>query len=295
MKVDTSADTAINKPEQMPVETQERPGIEKEMSLQPEYIRPGYKGSGKLEGKTALITGGDSGIGRSVAVHFAREGADVAICYLKEEETDAQETKSLVEKEGRKCLLLPGDLRDKEYCKNIVDQTVKEFGKLNVLVNNAGENYYETDFLKLKDEDIEDIFDVNVISMFRVTREALKHLKEGDAIIMNASVNAYKGNEVHVDYSATKGAVISLVRSLAKQLAEKKIRINAVAPGPIWTPLIVSSLPKDKIKEFGKDSALGRAGQPSECGPGFVFLACDDSSYITGQCIHPNGGMIINS
>lgn len=241
------------------------------MQLKPEYIRPNYKGCGKLEGKVALITGGDSGIGRSIAIHYAREGADVAISFLNVEDKDANITKDLVEKEGHKCLLLPGDLKDKSYCNDIVDKTIKEFGKLNILVNNAGMNRLVDDFTQLKDEDIEEVFNVNIMAQFRVTRAALDHMKEGDCIIMNSSVNAYKGNQHFVDYSASKGAIIAFVRSLALQLADKKIRVNAVAPGPIWTPLITTSTPQECIKEFGRETPLKRAGQPSECGPSFVF------------------------
>lgn len=284
-----------SKPESFPPEQQKRPGLESEMEVKPEYIRPNYKGASKLQGRTALITGGDSGIGRSIAIHYAREGCDVAISYLNVEEKDAKITKELVEKEGRRCLLLPGDLRDKSYCNEIVEKTVTEYGRLNILVNNAGTNRTVDDFTQLTDEDIEDVFNVNLLSQFRTTRAALKHLKEGDCIIMNSSVNAYKGNQHFPHYSATKGGIIAMVRSLGLQLASKKIRVNAVAPGPIWTPLITVSTPKESIKEFGRDTPLGRAGQPSECGPCFVFLASEDSSYITGQCLHPNGGMIVGS
>jgi len=287
-----SKPTSFNKEEKQ--DTQ--PGLEHDMDIKPEYIRPGYKGSGKLEGKVALITGGDSGIGRSVAVHFAREGANVAISFLKnQEEKDAEETKELVEKEGKKCLLLPGDLRDKKYCQDIVDQTVKEFGKLNILVNNAAVQEVNKNFEELKDEQIEWTFDVNILSFFRVSRAALKHLQKGDSIINTTSINSYRGHQDLVDYSTTKGAITAFTRSLANQLAEKHIRINAVAPGPIWTPLIVATFDQKKIKEFGQNTPLKRAGQPSECGPAYVFLASDDSTYFTGQCLHPNGGHVVNT
>jgi NAD(P)-dependent dehydrogenase (short-subunit alcohol dehydrogenase family) len=283
-------------PKVFPPEQQEQqPGLEHEMQVKPEYIRQNYKGSDKLINRVALITGGDSGIGRSVAIHFAREGADVAISYVERESKDAEETKKLVEREGRKCLLLPGDLRHKQYCYEIVDKTVKELGKLNVLVLNAAIQHASKNLVDMKDEDIEDTFNVNILSMFRVTKEALKHLKEGDAIICNTSINAYRGNKELVDYTSTKGAILGFSRSMAMQLAEKKIKVNAVAPGPIWTPLIVSSFDKEHVKNFGKDSPLGRAGQPAECGPAFVFLASEDSSYFTGQCLHPNGGYILNT
>lgn len=230
-----------------------------------------------------------------MAVHYAREGCDVAISYVLEEKGDAEDTKKLVEKEGRKCLLLPGDLRDKAYCKDIVKKTVKELGKLNILVNNAAIQIVSKDFQELEDEQMEDTFDVNILSMMRVTRSALKYLTTGDTIICNTSINAFRGNKELIDYSATKGAILAFSRSLAGQLAEKNIRVNCVAPGPIWTPLIVSSFDAEKVKTFGQDTPLKRAGQPSEVGPCFVFLASDDSTYITGQCLHPNGGVVLNT
>jgi NAD(P)-dependent dehydrogenase (short-subunit alcohol dehydrogenase family) len=282
-------------PKTFPPEQQEQPGIEKEMKIKPEFIKPNYKGSQKLQDRVALITGGDSGIGRSVAVHYAREGCDVAICYVSREQVDADETKSLVEKEGRKCLLLEGDLRDKEYCCSIVEDTVKEFGKLNIVVLNAAVQHAGDDLQDVKDEDILDTFNINIISMFRVTKAALKYLHEGDSIICNTSINAFRGNKKLVDYTSTKGAILGFARSMSQQLAEKKIRVNSVAPGPIWTPLIVASFDTEKVKTFGQDSPLRRAGQPSEVGPSFVFLASDDSTYYTGQCLHPNGGYILNT
>lgn len=285
-----------NKPDSFPEQKQEvQPGLEHEMTPKPEFIRPNYRGSGKLEGKVALITGGDSGIGRSVAVHFAREGADVAISYMQNEAKDAEETKQLVEKEGRKCLLLPGDLQDKQYCISIVEDTVKQLGKLNVLVNNAAVQNPVDSLAEIDDEQLEKTFDVNILSFFRVTKAALKHLKEGDTIINTTSINSYRGHKELIDYSSTKGAITGFTRSLAGQLAEKNIRVNAVAPGPIWTPLIVATFPAEKCKKFGKNAPLGRAGQPSECGPAYVFLACEDSSYFTGQCLHPNGGNVVNT
>ena len=273
----------------------QQPGIERQMDFKPEFIRPDYKGSGKLEGKVALITGGDSGIGRSVAIHFAREGADIAISYLTQEQDDAEDAQKLIEKEGRKCLLLPGNLKDKAYCVEIVEKTVAHYGKLNIVVNNAAIQYVFDDFLDVTDEQIEETFDVNIFSYFRVTRAALKHLKEGDSIINTSSINAYRGLACLVDYSATKGAVTAFTRALALQLATKKIRVNAIAPGPIWTPLVVSTYKGDNLENFGTATPLGRAGQPSECGPCYVFLASQDASYITGQCIHPNGGYTLNT
>jgi NAD(P)-dependent dehydrogenase (short-subunit alcohol dehydrogenase family) len=285
-----------NKPTQLPPQEQDQqPGIEQEMTPKPEYIRQGYKGSDKLKDKVALITGGDSGIGRSVAVHFAREGADVAINYLETEAQDAQETQRLVEQEGRRCLLLPGDLRDPQVCTNIVEQTVRELGKLNVLVNNAAEQFPSQDLTEVGDEQWKDTFEVNFFSFVRVTRAAVPHLQEGDSIINTSSINAYRGNQQLVDYTSTKGAITAYTRSIAQQLAEKKIRVNSVAPGPIWTPLIPASFPPEKVEKFGQDTTMKRPGQPSEVGPCYVFLASEDASYITGQALHPNGGEILNT
>ncbi|WP_139924525.1 SDR family oxidoreductase [Hymenobacter sp. DG01] len=285
-----------NKPTTLPPQAQDQqPGIEQEMTPQPEYIRPGYKGSEKLQGKVALITGGDSGIGRAVAVHFAREGADVAFTYLPEEEQDAYETRQLVEAEGRRCLTLSGDLRQPEFCQSIVDQTVQELGQLNILVNNAAEQFVNKNVADIEDEQWLDTFQVNFFSFVRVTRAALAHLKEGDSIINTSSINAYRGNEQLVDYTSTKGAITAYTRSIAQQLAEKKIRVNSVAPGPIWTPLIPATFPAEKVASFGKDTTMKRPGQPSEVAPAYVFLASEDASYITGQAIHPNGGEVLNT
>lgn len=265
------------------------------MTPQPEIIRDNYKGSDKLQGKVALITGGDSGIGRSVAVHFAREGADVAIAYKEEERQDAEDTRRLVEKEGRKCLLLPGDLREPAFCQAIVEQTVQQLGKLNIVVNNAAEQHPAKNLEEITDEHLESTFQTNIFSFFRVTREALKHLQEGDSIINTTSITAYRGSQELVDYSSTKGAITSFTRSLAKQLAEKKIRVNAVAPGPIWTPLIPATFDAEKVSKFGQDTPMKRPGQPSEVAPAYVFLASEDASYFTGQVLHPNGGDVVNA
>ncbi len=285
-----------SKPDSVPAQHQsQQPGIEKEMTPKPETIRQNYRGSGKLEGKAALITGGDSGIGRSVAVHFAREGCDVAIVYKPEEQTDAEESRQLVEAEGRKCLLLPGDLRDAQFCQSIVEQTVGGLGGLNVLVNNAAEQHPEGDFEDITDEHLLSTYQTNIFSFFRVTRAALKHLQPGDAIINTTSVTAYRGSEELVDYSSTKGAITSFTRSLSKQLAEKGIRVNAVAPGPIWTPLIPATFDEEKVASFGQQVPMKRPGQPSEVGPAYVFLASEDASYFTGQVLHPNGGEVVNA
>ncbi|WP_375417138.1 SDR family oxidoreductase [uncultured Hymenobacter sp.] len=285
-----------DKPTTLPPQHQDQqPGLEAEMTPPPEYIRPGYRGSGKLAGKVALITGGDSGIGRAVAVHFAREGADVAISFKPEEEEDAYTTRQLVEAEGRRCLTLPGDLREHGYCQDIVDRTVQELGRLNILVNNAAEQFVSQDLTETTDQQWEDTFQVNFFAIVRVTRAALPHLQEDDSIICTSSINAYRGNQQLIDYSSTKGAITVFVRSLAQQLAEKKIRVNSVAPGPIWTPLIPASFPAEKVASFGKDTTMKRPGQPSEVAPAFVFLASDDSTYFTGQTLHPNGGETVNT
>jgi NAD(P)-dependent dehydrogenase (short-subunit alcohol dehydrogenase family) len=270
-----------------------QPGVEAEMDPKPEYIKANYKAAGKLEGKVALITGGDSGIGRAVAVHYAHEGADVAIVYLEEDE-DAQETKEAVEAAGKRCLLIPGDVKDRAFCKQAVEQTVTELGKLNILVNNAGVQFPQKDFKDISEEQLEITFKTNIFAYFHFVNAAVDHLNEGDAIINTTSVTAYRSSPNLVDYSSTKGAITTFTRSLATNLVEKKIRVNAVAPGPIWTPLIVSTFEEEKIKEFGSETAMKRAGQPSELGPAYVFLASDDSSYITGQVIHVNGGEVVN-
>ncbi|MBC6612643.1 SDR family oxidoreductase [Hymenobacter sp. BT507] len=285
-----------NKPTSLPPQAQDQqPGLETEMTPQPEYIRANYKGSEKLQDKVALITGGDSGIGRAVAIHFAREGADVAITYKPEEEQDAYDTRQLVEAEGRRCVTLAGDLRDKQFCADIVQRTLDELGKLNIVVSNAAEQFVSTDVSELPNEQFEDTFKVNFFPMVYVVKAALPHLHEGDSIIATSSINAYKGNEQLVDYTSTKGAITAYIRSISQQLADKKIRANTVAPGPIWTPLIPASFPPDKVAKFGQDTTMKRPGQPSEVAPAYVFLASEDSSYITGQAIHPNGGSVLNT
>ncbi len=271
-----------------------QPGIEKKMNPEPVIIRKGYRGSGKLDGKVALITGGDSGIGRAVAVHFAREGADVAIVYL-EENQDAKETKEMVEKEGRACLLIPGDIREEKFCKQAVKKTVNELGNLNILVNNAGEQHPKEDIAEITAKQLTDTFSTNIFSFFYFAQAALQHMKKGDSIINTASVTAYKGNAKLLDYSSTKGAIVAFTRSLSGNLASKGIRVNAVAPGPIWTPLIPATFTPEHVKKFGKDTPLGRVGQPSEVAPAYVFLASEDSTYFTGQVLHPNGGYVLNT
>ncbi|SDK90683.1 NAD(P)-dependent dehydrogenase, short-chain alcohol dehydrogenase family [Salinimicrobium catena] len=285
----------MSKPKDLPKQEQKKqPGEEQKMHPEPEIIRDGYKGSEKLKGKVALITGGDSGIGRSVAVHFATEGAKVAIVYLNEDE-DALETKKMVEKAGSECLLLEGDLKDEKFCKKVVQDTVKEFGKLNILVNNAAMQFPKEEPEEVSAGQVRKTFETNIFPYFFTVNEALKHLKEGDTIINTTSVTAYRGSEHLLDYSSTKGAITSFTRSLSKMLADRNIRVNGVAPGPIWTPLIPATFDEKHISEFGKKVPLGRAGQPSEVGPAYVYLACDDSSYVTGQIIHVNGGEVVGA
>lgn len=282
----------MSKPKEFPEQEQTQPGEQHKMNPEPEIIRKNYRGSGKLEGKVALITGGDSGIGRSVAVHFAREGANVAIVYL-EEDKDAKKTRELVEKEGRKCLIIEGDLKEEAFCKSVVQKCLDKFSSLNILVNNAAVQFPKDNLEDISAEQMETTFKTNIFPYFYITKEALKHLKDGDTIINTTSVTAYRGSTHLLDYSSTKGAIVTFTRSLSKMLAEKKIRVNAVAPGPIWTPLIPATF--DDVSDFGQKVPMGRAGQPSEVGPAYVYLAGEDSSYVTGQVIHVNGGEIIGS
>lgn len=269
---------------------QEYPGHEREMDPQPLIIRDTYKGSGKLEDKVALITGGDSGIGRAVAVHYAREGCDVAIVY-RSESADAQKTRSLVEKEGRKCLLFEGDLGNRDFCFKVVEETVKDMGKLNILVNNASEQHMSEGLEDMDLDVMENTFRSNIFSMFYLTKPALAHLQEGDSIINTTSVTSYRGSGHLIDYSSTKGAITAFTRSLGSNLASRKIRVNAVAPGPIWTPLIPAT--RDDSEKFGKNEPLGRVGQPAEVAPAYVFLASEDASYMTSQVVHINGGEVV--
>jgi NAD(P)-dependent dehydrogenase (short-subunit alcohol dehydrogenase family) len=285
-----------DKPESVPAQVQsQRPGHESEMTPRPTADNPEYRGSGKLQGKVAIVTGGDSGIGRSAAVLFAKEGADVAIIYLEEGE-DAEETKRLIEAEGRRCITIAGDVGDESVAQQAVERTVSELGKLDILVNNAAEQHPQQSIEDITAVQLERTFRTNIFGYFFMTKAALKHLKEGSAIINTTSVTAYKGSPTLLDYSATKGAIVAFTRSLSQALAEKKIRVNGVAPGPIWTPLIPSTFPPDQVEQFGKDVPLGRPGQPDEVGPCYVFLASNiDSSYISGQVLHPNGGAVVNA
>eukprot|EP01027_Heterolobosea_sp_BB2_P012112 GEZU01017572.1.p1 GENE.GEZU01017572.1~~GEZU01017572.1.p1 ORF type:complete len:305 (-),score=77.84 GEZU01017572.1:252-1115(-) len=276
-----------------PAQVQEhQPGKEHQMTPRPIYRRE-PSGSKKLKDKVAIITGGDSGIGRACAVLFAQEGANVAIVYL-DEDKDAEETKAMVEKEGGKCLCIKGDLQSSAFCEEAVKKTVDQFGRLDVLVNNAAVQYVQKSILDITDEQLEKTFRTNIFAYFYMARAALRYMKEGSAIINSTSVTAYRGKKELLDYSSTKGAIVAFTRSLSSQLAEKNIRVNAVAPGPIWTPLIPASFPKEKVEQFGSHAPLGRAGQPAEVAPCYLFLACEDSSYVSGQVLHPNGGELIN-
>jgi NAD(P)-dependent dehydrogenase (short-subunit alcohol dehydrogenase family) len=276
-----------------PVQHQEKPGLEKEMSPRPKYEAPKYKPAGKLEGKVALITGGDSGIGRAVAVLYAKEGADVAISYLREEHEDAEETRARVEEAGRRCILIPGDLADPEYCKLCVERTVKELGKIDILVHNAAHQNRKESILDVEEEEWDRTFKVNIYAYYRLIKAAVPHLPRGSAILATGSVVGVLGRKSLPDYSATKGAIHTLTKTLAPELLEKGIRINVVAPGPVWTPLNIADQGADdeKVKTFGEDTPAGRPAQPEEIAPAFVFLACEaDSSYITGFILQELGG-----
>lgn len=272
-----------------PQEQDRQPGIEAEMRPKPEFEDRKYQGSGKLKDRVALITGGDSGIGRAVAVYFAKEGADIAISYL-DEHGDAEETRRQVEQEGRRCITLSGDIGDEAFCRDLVGRTVEELGRLDILVNNAAVQFPKDTIEEISAGQLEQTFRVNIFAMFFLTKAALKHLKKGSTIINTASVTAYQGSPHLLDYSATKGAIVTFTRSLAKSLVKKGIRVNAVAPGPIWTPLIVATFPAEHVATFGTDTPMGRAGQPEEVAPSYVYLASDDASYVTGQVLHVNGG-----
>ena len=270
------------------------PGHESQLDPKPDW-EPRYPGSGRLQGKVALITGSDSGIGRAVAALYAREGADIAILYLCEHD-DAAKTKEIVEREGRRAITIAGDVGDKQFCEQAVEQTVRELGKLDILVNNAAEQHPDEDIRDITEDQLKRTFQTNIFGYFFMVQAALRHLKEGGAIINTTSVTMYKGSPQLLDYSATKGAITAFTRSLSKNLIKEGIRVNAVAPGPIWTPLNpFGGQPPEKIPEFGKSTPMGRPGQPNEVAPSFLFLACEDSSYMIGQVLHPNGGDLTSS
>ena len=281
-------------PNQPPQKQDRQPGLESEMKPRPKAEDKNYKASGKLEGKVAMITGGDSGIGRAVAIAFSMEGADVSIVYLNEH-NDARETKHLVEAHGRRCLLIAGDVGDEEFCRRAVQETHAKLGGLDILVNNAAEQHEQDDVRKITAQQLERTFRTNIYSYFYCTKAALPYLEAATGTIINTtSVTAYRGSPHLLDYASTKGAIVAFTRSLSKNLASKGIRVNAVAPGPIWTPLIPSTFQPEKVANFGKDTPLKRAGQPEEVAPSYIFLASDDASYMTGQVLHPNGGEVVN-
>jgi NAD(P)-dependent dehydrogenase (short-subunit alcohol dehydrogenase family) len=281
------------KQKQPPQQQEHQPGIESRMNPKPEYL-PKYPGVGKLKDKVAVITGGDSGIGRAVAVAMAREGALISILYL-EEHDDARETVRLVEAEGSQAILFAGDVSDEMFCWESVERTFEEFNRIDILVNNAAEQHEVDDPAELSTEQLERTFRTNVFSQFHMTRACLQYMQAGANIINTTSITAYRGHKTLIDYAATKGAIVSLTRSLSQALVEKGIRVNGVAPGPIWTPLIPASFDAKKVAEHGASAPMERAGQPNEVAPCYVFLASEDASYITGQVLHPNGGSVLNT
>jgi NAD(P)-dependent dehydrogenase (short-subunit alcohol dehydrogenase family) len=279
---------------QPPQKQDHQPGRELEMTPRPASTMENWKASGKLAGKVALVTGGDSGIGRAVAIGFAKEGADVVLLYLDEGE-DAQDTKRHVEAAGRGCIAIPGDIGDAGFCQAAVKQAVERFGRLDILVNNAAEQHVCEDFAEIPVQQVERTFRTNILGMMWMTKAALPHMKEGSTVINTTSITAYQGNPALIDYASTKGAIVAFTRSLAKSLQGKGIRVNAVAPGPIWTPLIPASFDEEKTAKHGQGAPMGRAGQPDEVAPSYIFLASNlDSSYISGQVLHPNGGTVVN-
>jgi NAD(P)-dependent dehydrogenase (short-subunit alcohol dehydrogenase family) len=287
-------DTKSKMPENIPPQHQDRqPGIEKEMRPRPVYDTE-EQGYGRLVGKVAVITGGDSGIGRAVAVLFAKEGADVVIVYLDEHE-DAKQTAADIRKYGKEAVLIATDISQEINCKHVIDQTIEKFKRIDILVNNAAVQYEQENLEDISAEQLEYTFKVNIFSYFHLARFAIPHLQEGSVIINTTSVTAYKGNETLMDYSSTKGAIVSFTRSLSQSLAKKGIRVNAVAPGPVWTPLIVASFDDEKVEEFGKDIPMGRPAQPVEIATCYVFLASKEGAFLTGQVLHPNGGSIVNT
>ena len=291
---ETQPSSADNRPDSQPAEQLEsRPGEQHMMQQQPQTSNASHTGSGKLAGKVALITGADSGIGRAVAVAYAREGADILASYLQEE-ADAAETERLVAAEGRRCITMAGDIGEEQHCLALVGKAASEFGRLDILVNNAAEQHPQQSITDISAEQLERTFRTNIFAMFFLVKASLPKMGKGSVIINTTSVTAYQGNPQLIDYSSTKGAIVAFTRALSQSLVGEGIRVNAVAPGPIWTPLIPSTFPADQVEAFGSDVPMGRAGQPAEVAQSFVFLASDDSSYISGQTIHPNGGVVVN-
>jgi NAD(P)-dependent dehydrogenase (short-subunit alcohol dehydrogenase family) len=288
-----SQQTLLQKTTFPPQHQDQQPGIESQMNPRPIFINDNYQSSNKLRNKVALISGGDSGIGRAVALVFASEGANVAITYLNEH-NDANETKKLVEKTGKRCLAIAGDIGSEKFCQQVVAETLKEFGQLDILVNNAAEQHVQTSLQNISSLQLERTFRTNIFSYFYLSKAALPHFQNGSVIINTASITAYEGNEQLIDYSATKGAIVSFTRSLSQSLIGQGIRVNGVAPGPIWTPLIPASFNDQHVAQFGQNTPMKRAGQPAEVAPCYLFLASEDSSYMSGQILHVNGGTIVN-
>ncbi|QJD88466.1 SDR family oxidoreductase [Cohnella herbarum] len=276
-----------------PQHQNQQPGIQQNMNPLPEAESPVYRPAGKLMGKVAIVSGGDSGIGRSVSIVYAKEGADVAVLYLNED-ADAEETKRQIEAEGRRCILIRGDIGDPAFCKQAVEQTVSNLGRLDIVVNNAAEQHPQDKLEQITPQQLERTFRTNVFGMFYLSQAAMPRLSAGSTIINTASITAYRGSPALLDYSSTKGAIVSFTRSLAMNVVGQGIRVNAVAPGPIWTPLIPSTFDAQKVSKFGADTPMKRAGQPDELAPAYVFLASEDSSYMAGQVLHINGGEIVN-
>ncbi|HET7457929.1 MAG TPA: SDR family oxidoreductase, partial [Gemmatimonadaceae bacterium] len=275
----------------LPEQHQESPGLESRVTPRPKFEAPAYKAAGKLQGKAALITGGDSGIGRAVAVLYAREGADVAIVYLPQEQSDAEETRRHVEAEGRKCVLIPGDVSDASFCRDAVERAVRELGKLDILVNNAAYQHNVKTLDEVTDEQWDRTFKTNIYGYFRIAKAALAHMGEGSAIINTGSITGLQGSKDLLDYSSTKGAIHAFTKSLAQNLVDRRIRVNCVAPGPVWTPLNPSAKPAEDVAKFGEDTPMKRPAQPEEIAPTYVFFASNaDSSYITGEIITLLGG-----
>ncbi|MFC0332178.1 SDR family oxidoreductase [Paenibacillus sepulcri] len=290
----TSPGETPARPTTLPPQHQSRqPGLESKMTPSPQFESSGLKAAGKLQGKVAIISGADSGIGRAVAVAYAKEGAEIAVLYLNEQ-SDAEVTKQFVEAAGRRCILLEGDIGDPNFCREAVEETVKSLGKLDIVVNNAAEQHPQDKIELIIPQQLERTFKTNIFGMFYLTQAAMPHLASGAAIVNTTSVTAYRGSPTLLDYSATKGAIVSFTRSLSLNLADQGIRVNAIAPGPIWTPLIPSTFDEQKVAKFGADVPLKRAGQPEELAPAYVYLASEDSSYMSGQVLHINGGEIVN-